>query len=349
MDTLSITFPDDWHCHLRDEAYLCTTVPHIALRAKRAIIMPNLAPPVVNTKLAEAYLTRIKAHIPPGNTFHPLMTLYLTQSTTPFDIQNAKASGIIYGCKLYPAGVTTHSEQGISSLKAIYPIFEALSFYQIPLLIHGETNNPEVDIFDRERIFIDTALTEICAHFPEMKIVLEHITTREAVQFVLEAKKTVAATITPHHLWCNRNDLLANKLNPHYYCLPILKRKEHQTALIEAATSGNPKFFIGTDSAPHPRSQKESACGCAGIYSAHAAIEMYAEIFYSHQALHRLEGFASHYGPDFYGLPRNKTKLELRKTTWTLPTHFQFASETLVPFLAGETLSWKASVNGETS
>lgn len=338
---INLIRPDDWHCHLRDDDYLDTTVVDIAKQFQRAIVMPNLKPPIANVSDALQYRQRILAKVPKGNSFEPLMTLYLTDHTTPETIFHAKESGIIFGCKLYPMGVTTHSQAGVTDIKHLYPALTAMSEAKLPLLIHGEINSLNVDIFDREAAFIDQTLIPLMAHFPHLKIVLEHITTKEAVEFVKQGPATLAATITPHHLWLNRNDMLMGGIKPHYYCLPILKRKEHQDALIAAAISGNPKFFLGTDSAPHPVHHKESSCGCAGIYSAHAALEMYATIFENYESLDKLENFASCFGANFYSLPINQTKVILEKKNWTVPTTLKFGPHTLVPFLAGETLTWQ--------
>ncbi len=345
MNELEIVYPDDWHCHLRDFSYLDTTVANSAKQFKRAIVMPNCVPPITTVQAAKEYLCRIEQSLPPNSTFQPLLTLYLTDKTTPELIREAKASGIIYACKLYPQGATTNSENGVTSLIKLYPVFEALSQYQLPLLIHGEVTAHEVDIFDRESVFIKQDLIPILKNFPQLKVVLEHITTNDAVDFVSAGPQTLAATITPHHLMLNRNDMLSGGLNPHYYCLPILKRQTHQQALIKAATSGNPKFFIGTDSAPHAKSKKESACGCAGIYHT-AALSIYADVFEKVNALDKLEGFASLFGPDFYELPYNKEKLFLHKKAWQVPKECVFAETTVVPFLANKQLSWQC-IEGE--
>lgn len=341
MHKLTITAPDDWHCHLRDNDYLATTVKMVSQQFKRAIVMPNLNPPVTTVALAGAYFERIKQMIPPQSGFTPLMTLYLTDETTPAIIQEAKKSQFIFAVKLYPMGVTTHSEAGVTNLEHIYPIIETMANHQLPLLIHGEVNDPEIDIFDREKVFIDRHLRPLIERFPTLKVVLEHITTEDAVQFVSQAPANLAATITPHHLLFNRNALLVGGIKPHHYCLPILKRKTHQAALIEAATSGNPKFFIGTDSAPHAKLKKESACGCAGIFNHIGAIEMYAHVFEQANKLDKLEGFTSHFGADFYGLPRNQEKFTLVKQSLPIPEIIPFGKDQLIPFLAGETLSWQ--------
>ncbi|MGE3318689.1 MAG: dihydroorotase [Candidatus Berkiella sp.] len=343
MQTIEIIYPDDWHCHLRDGAALSTTVPDIAKQFRRAIVMPNLIPPVTTVEMAFHYRERISAHIPKGNPFTPLMTLYLTDNTSTQTILEAKKSGFVMGCKLYPAGVTTNSASGVTTLENCIAVFEAMSEVGLPLLIHGEVNDPKVDIFDREAFFIEKHLIPLIQQFPKLKVVLEHITTEQAVKFVTEAPKNVAATITPHHLLMNRNDMLVGGIRPHHYCLPILKRQTHQMALLKAATSGNPKFFLGTDSAPHAKMKKEAACGCAGVYNAYSAIELYAKAFEQLNALDKLEGFASRFGPAFYDLPVNTDKITLRKSAWTLPASLPFADETLIPFYAGETLEWKCT------
>lgn len=343
MHSIEIIYPDDWHCHLRDGALLSATVPDIARQFRRAIVMPNLVPAVTTVDMALEYRERIMHYVPAGNPFTPLMTLYLTNDTSIEAIHAAKQSGMIVGCKLYPAGVTTHSHAGVTDIKKCYPVFAAMAEVGLPLLIHGEVNDPQIDIFDREGVFIDRYLKEIVTKFPNLKVVLEHITTQDAVAFVLQTGPQVAATITPHHLLLNRNDLLAGGIKPHHYCLPILKRQTHQQALLQAAISGNPKFFLGTDSAPHAKSRKEAACGCAGIYNAYAAIEYYAQAFSQVNALDKLEGFASRFGPIFYGFPLNTDKITLTQTSWTLPTSLPFGEETLIPFFAGVTLSWKTT------
>ena len=338
-----LTRPDDWHLHLRDGARLAAVLPHTVARFARAMVMPNLAPPIVTTAAALAYRERIRAQVPPSADFHPLMTLYLTEATPPDEIRRARASGAIYGVKLYPAGATTHSDAGVTALERVYPVLEAMVEQRLPLLIHGEVTDPAVDVFDRERVFLERHLAPLVERFPGLKIVLEHITTREAVAFVQEAPPWVAATITPQHLLFDRNALFRGGLRPHYYCLPVLKRAIHQQAVLAAAVSGNPKFFLGTDSAPHPRSGKENHCGCAGIYTAHAALELYAEVFERANALDRLEGFASHYGADFHGLARNQTHVALEKSAWQVPEAFPFGAEAdwVVPLRAGETVAWR--------
>lgn len=343
MRQLTITQPDDWHVHLRDDAYLRTTVPHIAREFGRAIVMPNLKPPVTTVERAEAYRTRILAARPAGSAFEPLMTLYLTDNTPPEEIRRARRSGLVHGVKLYPAGATTHSDAGVTALERCHPTLAAMEELGLPLLVHGEVTGYRVDIFDRERLFIEQVLSPLVRRFPALKIVFEHITTRDAVAFVLEAPATVAATLTAHHLLMNRNDLLAGGVRPHHYCLPVLKREEDRVALLGAATSGNPKFFLGTDSAPHTRGTKETVCGCAGIYTAHAAVEFYAEAFEQAEALDKLEAFASFFGADFYGLPRNRGTLILRKQPQDVPATFPFGNEEVVPLRAGAAVGWAAS------
>lgn len=338
---LTITRPDDWHLHVRDDAALETTVPPTATRFARAIIMPNLKPPITTTLQAQAYRKRILAQVPKGLEFEPLMTLYLTDDTPPLEIETANASGQIHGIKLYPAGATTHSAAGVTNLRYVYATLDSMEKLGLPLLIHGEVTTPQVDIFERETVFLEQELAPLVERFPALRIVLEHITTQAAVDFILKAPATVAATITAHHLLLNRNDMLAGGIRPHYYCLPILKRERDRQALVAAATSGNPKFFLGTDSAPHRRDAKETACGCAGVFSAPAAIELYAEIFDRANALDKLEGFASFYGADFYRLPRNSTKLTLSKQTWTLPDSYPFDGGEIVPFYAGQPIAWR--------
>lgn len=339
-DTLTLTRPDDWHIHLRDGAALALTVPHAAAQFARAIVMPNLVPPVVSVAEAQAYEARIKQHVPDGLHFQPLMVLYLTDNMNPGEIKDAAAADI-HACKLYPAGATTNSDSGVTDIKNIYPVLEAMEDKGLKLLVHGEVTHTDVDIFDREARFIENILSKVVQDFPGLKIVLEHITTREAVEFVNAAGKNVGATITAHHLLFNRNHMLAGGIRPHYYCLPILKRNSHQQALIEAAISGNSKFFIGTDSAPHLQNKKETACGCAGCYTAFAAIELYAEVFDRAGALDKLNAFVSHHGSDFYGLPRNEDSITLKKQPWTLPNSFDLGGAPLIPLLAGETLNWQ--------
>lgn len=341
MTQITLTRPDDWHLHLRDDGAMRTVLGDTARRFGRAIIMPNLKPPVTTTEMAFAYRQRILDALPAGAQFEPLMTLYLTDNTPPEEIAKAKASGIVHGVKLYPAGATTNSDSGVTDIAKCDAALSAMQEHDLPLLVHGEVTNPLVDVFDREQVFIGRHLVPLLDKYPRLRIVFEHITTRQAVDFVKAAPDNVAATITVHHLLYSRNAMFAGGIRPHLYCLPVLKREEHRWALVAAATSGNPKFFLGTDSAPHARSAKESACGCAGIYTAHAAIELYAEVFESAKALDKLEAFASFYGPDFYKLPRNTDKLTLQKQSWTVPDSLAFGADTLVPMRAGEAVNWK--------
>ena len=341
MDTLTLTRPDDWHLHVRDDAAMRAVVPHSARQFARAIIMPNLRPPVTTTEQALAYRSRILDAVPAGWAFQPLMTLYLTDNTSPDEIIRASETDYVVACKLYPAGATTNADAGVTAIAKIYPVLEAMQRQGLPLLIHGEVTDPTVDVFDREAIFIEQVLTPLAWDFPELKIVLEHITTQDAMDYVRDAPATVAATITAHHLLYNRTAIFQGGIRPHYYCLPILKRERHRQALLQAATSGNPKFFLGTDSAPHPRSGKETACGCAGCYTAHAALELYAEAFAAAGALDRLEAFASFHGADFYGLPRNIGTVTLRRQPLMVPESFPFGVEELVPLRAGERLAWR--------
>ncbi len=340
MQHITLTRPDDWHLHLRDGAALATTVPHTARSFARAIVMPNLKPPVTTTELALAYRARILATLPVGVSFEPLMTLYLTDNTPAQEIIRARQSGQVAAVKLYPAGATTHSDAGVTALEKTWPALEAMQEHGVPLLIHGEVTDANIDIFDRERVFIERHLIPLTQRFPALRIVFEHITTQEAADFVTAASPNVAATITAHHLLLNRNAMLAGGIRPHYYCLPVLKRETHRLALIAAATSGNPKFFLGTDSAPHTRPTKETSCGCAGMYTAHAAIELYAEAFEEAGALDKLEGFASFFGPDFYRLPRNSARITLRKNAWRVPDTYTLNDDVLVPFRANENIAW---------
>jgi dihydroorotase len=340
MNTLTITRPDDWHIHLRDNTALKTTVAHCARQFARAIVMPNLVPPVTTTAMALEYRQRIISAIPQDQNFNPLMTLYLTDNTSTEEIRNASNSEHVVAVKLYPAGATTHSDRGITDLQKIYPVLEAMEKYKLPLLVHGEVTDPDVDIFDREKIFIERCLIPVVTQFPALRVVFEHITTKEAADFVRQAPATVAATITAHHLMLNRNDMLAGGIKPHHYCLPVIKRELHRQVLIAAATSGNAKFFLGTDSAPHEQSQKESACGCAGIYTAHAAIELYASVFDAAGALDKLETFASFNGADFYGLPRNRSQIKLTRKVWTIPESYPLNNERLIPFHATRQIDW---------
>ena len=341
MTQLTITRPDDWHIHLRDGVALNNTVADVARYFGRAICMPNLVPPVKTTQEALAYYERIKAATPSHSSFEPLMVLYLTDNTDAADIAVAKASGKVKAVKLYPAGATTNSHAGVTSLEKVYPVLEQMTEHGMPLLVHGEVTHSDIDIFDREKAFIDTILMPLTQRFPSLKIVLEHITTADAVQFVQQANDNIAATITAHHLLFNRNHMLVGGIRPHYYCLPILKRQTHQQALLAAATSGNPKFFLGTDSAPHAIGAKETACGCAGSYTAHAAIELYAEAFEQMNALDKLEGFASFYGADFYGLPRNTDTITLVKESWQVPDNYAFGQSVVVPIRAGDSIAWR--------
>ncbi|MDD1793330.1 dihydroorotase [Enterovibrio sp. ZSDZ42] len=339
MTTLTITRPDDWHVHLRDGEVLTHTVQDISRYNGRALIMPNTVPPVTNTEMAIAYRERIMAEKPSAQ-FEPLMALYLTDNTTPEEIKKAKQSGTVVAAKLYPAGATTNSDSGVTSARNIYPVLEAMQEVGMLLLVHGEVTSHDVDIFDREKEFLDTVLAPIVNDFPELKIVLEHITTADAATFVKNANENVAATITAHHLMYNRNHMLVGGIKPHFYCLPILKRNTHQKALVEAATSGSKKFFLGTDSAPHAKGAKESACGCAGSYTAHAALELYAEVFEQEGKLENLEAFASFNGPDFYGMPRNSDTVTLTKEEWAVPATMPFGSDVVVPIRAGENITW---------
>ncbi|MDD5035466.1 MAG: dihydroorotase [Methylococcaceae bacterium] len=345
MQELTLTKPDDWHLHLRDGAALASVVAHSARQFARAIVMPNLQPPVTTVAAALAYRDRILSALPEGANFDPLMTLYLTESTPIAEVEKAAGHAFIQAFKLYPAGATTHSDAGVAKLERIYPLLEAMEKQDVPLLVHGESIAREIDIFDREKAFIDAELDTIIRRFPALRVVFEHATTRDAVQFVRAAGPLVAATLTAQHLLYNRNSLLAGGIRPHFYCLPVLKREIHRQALLEAATSGEAKFFLGTDSAPHPQSGKESACGCAGCYTAHAAIELYAEAFESVGKLENLERFASFNGPRFYRLPVNAEKITLQKTPSEIPARFPFGEEWLIPLRAGESLVWKLMAN----
>lgn len=344
-NSLTITRPDDWHLHLRDGAALRAVLPDTARQFARAIVMPNLRPPVTTTELAIAYRQRILDALPIGMQFEPLMTLYLTDNTSAGDIAKAKASGLIHGVKLYPAGATTNSDSGVTSLDKCASALATMEKLGLPLLVHAEVTDADVDVFDRERVFIERHMIPLLKKYPALKIVFEHITTKDAANFVLEAPSNVAATITAHHLLMNRNDMFKGGIQPHHYCLPILKREEHRVALVKAATSGNPKFFLGTDSAPHAKHTKEAACGCAGMYTAHTAMELYAEVFEVAGALDKLEGFASFYGADFYGLPRNTEQITLVKKSWKVPESLPFdGGDVLVPLRAGQGLNWKFGV-----
>ena len=340
MQKLTMTCPDDWHLHLRDGAALKAVLPHTVRQFARAIIMPNLKPPVRSLADAAAYRDRIIAAIPAGKQFEPLMTLYLTDNTSPEEIIAAKASQFVKAVKYYPAGATTNSEFGVTDIRRCDRVFEAMQQVGMPLLLHGEVTDQDVDVFDREKVFIEQQLIPLKLRFPKLRVVLEHITTADAVKFVL-ATNNIAATITPQHLLFNRNMLFKGGLSPHFYCLPILKREQHRQALLQAAISGNPKFFLGTDSAPHTRNSKESSCGCAGCYSALHAIELYAEAFESADALDKLEAFASVYGPEFYQLPRNTEQITLIKSTWRIPDEVPFIESGLVPLWAGHEMTWQ--------
>jgi dihydroorotase len=338
---ITIIRPDDWHLHLRDEALMRSVLPDTVRQFARAIVMPNLRPPVTTVEQAQAYRERILAALPQGMSFEPLMTLYLTDNTDAAEIKKAKASGMVHAVKLYPAGATTNSDAGVTDIRKTYAALEAMQECGIPLLVHGEVTEPTIDVFDREAVFIERVLQPLLKDMPELRVVFEHITTQDATQFVREAPDNIAATITAHHLLYNRNAMLVGGIRPHYYCLPVLKREGHRKALVKAATSGSPKFFLGTDSAPHAQHTKETACGCAGCYTAHAAIELYAEVFDAAGALDKLEGFASFYGADFYGLPRNTRQITLRKEEWQVPASMEFGEHKLVPLRAGEMVKWK--------
>ena len=340
IQTLTLTRPDDWHVHLRDGDALKTVVPHTAAQFARAIVMPNLKPPVTTAALALAYKQRILAAVPQGVQFEPLMTLYLTDNLPPDEIKRAKEAGVV-ALKLYPAGATTNSDAGVTDLRKTYKTLEAMQREGILLLVHGEVTNSEIDLFDREAVFIEQQLVPLRSDFPELKIVFEHITTKEAAEYVAQAGAHTAATITAHHLLYNRNAIFTGGIRPHYYCLPVLKRETHRLALVQAAISDSKQFFLGTDSAPHPAHLKEHASGCAGCYTALSAIELYAEAFEAAGALHKLEAFASHNGPDFYQLPRNAGKITLAKQSWQLPESVPFGQAEVKPLRAGETLAWK--------
>ena len=341
MEQITLTRPDDWHLHVRDGDVLPDVIPDTARRFGRAIIMPNLKPPVTTTAQALAYRERILAAVPRGMSFLPLMTLYLTDNTPAEEIIEAKQSGIVHALKLYPAGATTNSDAGVTDIRNCDATLERMAEMGMPLLVHGEVTAADIDVFDREKVFIDRVLQPLTERLPALKVVFEHITTKDAVDFVRDSSDRIAATITPHHLLYNRNAMLVGGIKPHYYCLPVIKRETHRQALLAAAASGNPKFFLGTDSAPHAQHAKESACGCAGIYSSHAAIELYAEAFEQVNALDKLDGFASCFGADYYGLPRNTDTITLQKTDWIVPDKINFGKETLIPLRAGETIRWK--------
>ena len=342
MDRVTLIRPDDWHLHLRDGDAMAAVLAHTAQRFGRAIVMPNLELPVRTTREALAYHDRIRGALPADSQFTPLMTLYLTDDTPPEEISRAKLSGRVHGVKLYPAGATTHSDAGVTRISRCFSTLERMAEIGLPLLVHGEVTDPEVDIFDREKVFVEDVLGPLVARFPTLRVVLEHITTRHAVHFVEVTGPNIAATITAHHLLLNRNALFMGGVRPHHYCLPVLKREAHREALVEAAISGNPKFFLGTDSAPHARRTKEAACGCAGVYTAHAAIELYAIAFEEAGALDKLEGFASRFGPQFYRLPVNRDTITLAREEWTVPAAIAFGErEELVPLRAGESIPWK--------
>lgn len=341
MTQLTLRRPDDWHLHVRDDVALRAVIGDTARRFARAIIMPNLKPPVATAAQAADYRERILAALPPGVRFEPLMTLYLTDNTTPEEIAHAKVSGIVHAVKLYPAGATTNSDSGVTDMARTYPALERMEELGLPLLVHGEVTDPSVDVFDREKMFIERRLAPLLRRFPRLKVVFEHITTLDAVEFVRSTGANVAATITVHHLLYNRNAMFSGGMRPHLYCLPVLKREAHRQALLAAATSGEPKFFLGTDSAPHARRSKENDCGCAGIYSAHAALELYAEAFEQAGALDRLEDFASSFGADFYGLPRNTGTVTLTREPWNAPDVLPFGTDSLVPLRAGERIAWR--------
>lgn len=341
MSQLTLLRPDDWHLHVRDGAQLASVVPFTARQFARAVIMPNLKPPVTTVAAAAAYRERILQAVPAQHRFEPLMTLYLTDTTSPKEMHAAKASGFIVGAKLYPSGATTNSAAGVTAIEKIFPVLEAMQEAGLVFQVHGEVTDHNVDVFDREREFIDRIMTRVVERFPKLRVVFEHVTTREGVQFVKEARAGIGATITPQHLLLNRNAIFQGGIRPHNYCLPVLKREQDRQALVAAATSDDPRFFLGTDSAPHARHTKESACGCAGVFSAHAAIELYAEAFESAGRLDRLQAFAAERGPDFYGLPRNTSRITLNRAAWTPPAVYRFASDELTPFRAGETIAWQ--------
>ena len=344
MKQITLTRPDDWHLHLRQGEVMRSVVEMTARQMGRAIVMPNLSSPVTTAEQALAYRKEIVGALSKESRFKPLMTLYLTDNTTKQDIIEAGSAKHVYAVKLYPAGATTNSDSGVTNLQKTYSALEQMQKEGVPLLVHGEVTHSDIDVFDREAVFIETVLEPLIKQFPGLKVVLEHITTKDSVDFVLESKSNIGATITPHHLLANRNHMLVGGIKPHYYCLPVLKRKSpHQESLISAATSGNPKFFLGTDSAPHDRNEKESACGCAGVFSAHAAIELYAEVFEKAKRLEKLEGFASHFGADFYGLERNPDTITLEKASWTVPESYEFSNSSVVPFFAGSDLSWRVA------
>lgn len=340
-NSITITRPDDWHLHLRDGATLASVLPHTARQFARAIVMPNLKPPVTSTEQAQAYRQRILAALPSGMIFEPLMTLYLTDNTMPDEIRRARESGFVHAVKLYPAGATTNSDAGVTDLTKCYKTLEAMQETGMPLLVHGEVTDPAIDIFDREAVFIERVMEPLRRAMPALKVVFEHITTKDAAQYVSEASGPIGATITAHHLLYNRNEIFKGGIRPHYYCLPVLKREEHRQALVRAATSGNTRFFLGTDSAPHPKGLKEHACGCAGCYTALHAMELYAQAFDQAGALDKLEAFASFNGPAFYGLPCNSGSVTLKRETWSLPAELPMGDATVVPLNGGDTIGWK--------
>ena len=340
-DALTLARPDDWHAHLRDGAAMASVVTATARQFARAIVMPNLRPPVVNVEHARGYRERLLAALPPGSSFEPLMTLYLTDRTRPSDIEAAKAAGFVKAVKYYPAGATTNSDSGVTDIRKCDAVLEAMQAAGMPLLVHGEVTDAEVDVFDREAVFLERTLAALVERFPKLKFVVEHITTAQAARFVAGAGPNVAATITAHHLLMNRNSIFAGGINPHHYCLPVLKRESHRQALLAAAASGSAKFFLGTDSAPHSRTAKESCCGSAGMYTAHAALELYAEAFEQAGALDKLEAFASHSGADFYGLPRNPGRVTLERREWQVPDEYAFGEDRVVPLRAGQKLRWR--------
>lgn len=346
MNTLTLRRPDDWHVHLRDGAALAAVVRFTAERFGRAIVMPNLQPAITTAAMAGAYRGRIMAALPRDSRFEPLLTLYLTNATQPQEIDRARAAGFVHGVKLYPAGATTHSDAGVTDIGKVYGVLERMEEIGMPLLVHGETPHAGVDVFDRETHFIDSVLQPLLERFAGLRVVFEHITTARAVEFVAAARAGVAATITPQHLLHNRNAIFSGGIRPHYYCLPILKRESDRLALLGAATSGNPRFFLGTDSAPHERAAKESACGCAGMFTAHAAVELYAEAFEAAGRLDRLEAFAAHFGADFYGLPRHDSTITLIKESWVPPPIYDFGSGALVPYRGGESVAWRLADSG---
>jgi dihydroorotase len=338
---IKLTRPDDWHLHLRDDALMHSVLPDTARQFARAIVMPNLRPPVTTTAQAESYRARILSAVPKGMAFEPLMTLYLTDNTKAEEIKRAKESGIVHAVKLYPAGATTNSDAGVTDIRRTYAALEEMQKVGMPLLVHGEVTDPAIDVFDREAVFIERVLQPLLKDLSGLRVVFEHITTKDAAEFVASAGSNIAATLTAHHLLYNRNAMLVGGIRPHYYCLPVLKRETHRQALVQAATSGNKKFFLGTDSAPHAQHTKENACGCAGCYSAHSAIELYAEAFEAAGALDKLEAFASFHGADYYGLPRNKETITLRREEWHMPHTVEFGGSKLVPLRGGETMKWK--------